>query len=415
MKETTVFSKVVIVSALGYFVDIFDLILFGIVRQPSLQSLQVVGEQSKQIGDFLLNCQMFGMLTGGLLWGILGDSKGRLKVLFGSIILYSLANIANAGVGFLPIEWGISAYALLRFVAGVGLAGEFGAGITLVNELMDKEKRGWGATIIATVGALGAVFAGFIGKMFSWETAYFIGGVLGLLLLFLRVGTLESGMFEKIKDRKGVFVKNLKILFLQPKNVFRYLACIVLSMPIWSTISILILLSPELTQQFGIQGKISISNAIAYCYLGLSFGDLLSGAISQWIRSRKKAVLLFLAVAFLTTIAYCNSFGITVSTFYIFCFLLGTTNGFWVIANTWASEQFGTDVRSTVSITVPNFVRGAVVPITLGFRYFEQVFHSGLTAALIVCILCILLSLIGVLYLKDTFGKDLDYVEADVC
>ena len=165
-------SLAVLVAALGYFVDIYDLILFGAVRGPSLQALGFSPADVQDKGILLLQLQMGGMLVGGILWGIIGDRRGRLSVLFGSIILYSIANLVNGTVDTL------TGYAICRVIAGIGLAGELGAGITLVSELMDKERRGLGTTIVAATGILGGVVAGIVGgavpgiPAVDWRTAY---------------------------------------------------------------------------------------------------------------------------------------------------------------------------------------------------------------------------------------------------
>ena len=176
-------------------VDMYDLFLFSINRVSSLKSLHISGEQLLADGIMLLNLQMAGMLIGGIFWGIMGDKKGRLSVLFGSILIYSIANIGN---GFVTT---VTQYAVLRFIAGFGLAGELGAGITLVTEILPKERRGYGTTLVATVGIMGALLAYFVSHLFDWRTAYFIGGGLGLILMILRVRVFESGMFMKLKEK----------------------------------------------------------------------------------------------------------------------------------------------------------------------------------------------------------------------
>src|SRR6187402_2881858 len=186
-------TPIVIVAALGYFVDIYDLLLFGIVRKASLTDLGIIGDANRDAGEFLISMQMYGMLLGGIFWGILGDKKGRLSVLFGSIITYSIANIANGMVH------SVEAYAFWRLIAGVGLAGELGAGITLVAETLPKNKRGYGTMIVASVGLTGAVVANLVYQIFGdWRLCYYAGGVLGLLLLFLRVSVRESGLYKQV-------------------------------------------------------------------------------------------------------------------------------------------------------------------------------------------------------------------------
>lgn len=396
-------SVLIIVAALGYFVDIYDLILFGIVRNPSLTELDYTGEELLSKGILLLKIQMAGMLIGGILWGIWGDKKGRISVLFGSIFLYSIANIGNG------LVQDLFTYGILRFIAGIGLAGELGAGITLVAESMSKEKRGYGTMLVATFGALGAVLGALVADMFDWRTAYFIGGGLGLLLLFMRMGTFESGMYEKIKTEhviKGSFFS----LFTSAKRFFKYLNCILIGIPVWYAIGILVVFSPEFGKALGVQGEVDAGTAIMFAYIGLTIGDFMSGLLSQLFKSRKKIVLGFLFSSMAVTLIYLFSSGISSETFYILCLALGIASGYWAVFVTIASEQFGTNMRSTVTTTVPNFVRGAVVPLTSAFH--ALIASVGMiNSALIVGAVCIGLSFLSILLLKETYGKDLNYTE----
>jgi MFS family permease len=399
-----VWNAPVLISAIGYFVDIYDLIIFNVVKKKSLAALGYEGEAFKIQEVFLFNLQMTGMLIGGLLWGILGDRKGRASVLFGSILMYSLANIANA---FVP---NIELYGLCRFIAGVGLAGELGAGITLVLESMDKETRGYGTMIIVTLGALGAVVAGVVGKA-DWQMAYVIGGVMGILILFLRVSSLESGMFKNMKGR-AVKQGNLLLLISNKDRLIRYLSCIVIGLPVWYVIGILINLSERFTYDMGIEkGATSVADSVMFAYLGLSVGDLFSGLFSQWFKNRKKVIYGYLLANFVLVLIYLFSRNVSPSYFYTLCFLLGAATGYWALFVTIAAEQFGTNLRSTVANTVPNFVRGAVVLITSSFVFFENLFMDRVIAALIVGICCLLLAAIGTSRVHETFGKDLDYLE----
>jgi MFS family permease len=399
-----VFNAAVIISAIGYFVDIYDLIIFNVVKKASLESLGYVGEAFKTQEIFLFNWQMTGMLLGGILWGILGDKKGRASVLFGSILMYSLANIANAFVT------NIESYAVCRFLAGIGLAGELGAGITLVVESMDKETRGYGTMIIVTLGALGAVAASLVGKV-DWQMAYITGGIMGLAILLLRVTGLESGMF---KNMKGKSLKQGNLIFLANSRdrLKRYVSCIVIGLPVWFVIGILINLSERFTYQIGItDGKVSVADCVMFAYLGLSFGDLLSGVFSQIFRNRKKVIYGYLAANLVLVVTYLFIREISVGTFYFLCFLLGAATGYWALFVTIAAEQFGTNLRSTVTNTVPNFVRGAVVPITLSFKSLEAQWFDPVLAALCVGFVCLILAFWGNSQVHETFGKDLDYLE----
>jgi MFS family permease len=392
------------VAALGYFVDIYDLIVFNVVKNESLMALGFSGESLKNNEIYLFNYQMIGMLIGGLLWGIWGDKKGRISVLFGSILMYSLANIGNAFVV------NIEQYAFLRFVAGLGLAGELGAGITLVSETMSKEKRGYGTMIIVTFGALGAVAASLVGQSFGWQATYIIGGCMGLALLLLRASAFESGMYDKLKSTSSVSRGNFFMLFKTRDNLFKYVACILIGLPIWYVIGVLINLSNRFAANYGVD--IDVADSVMYAYLGLSAGDLVSGLLSQILRSRKKVVLINIALLTLFMLVFIFNKDVSVSYYKIMCFLMGAATGYWALFVTIASEQFGTNIRSTVTNTVPNFVRGAVVPITLGFKGLIPVFGI-LNAALIVGLICIVLATLATLYVKESFSKDLNYYEID--
>lgn len=400
-----VLNATVIVAALGYFVDIYDLILFGIVRNPSLQSLGYSGSDLVSKGLFLLNMQMAGMLAGGILWGILGDIKGRISVLYGSIFLYSIANILNGFVG------DIQQYAVLRLLAGIGLAGELGAGITLVNETMTKEHRGYGTMVVVTFGALGAVVAALIADNFPWQTSYLIGGGLGIALLFLRIGTYESGMFQKVSTERSKTFQFLA-LFANRKRMIKYILCILTGVPIWFVVGILVILSPELSKFIGVRGTVSAGTAILWCYIGLSFGDFASGMISQKIKSRKKVVIAYILLCTSVILFYLFSGNLSLFTFYFLCFALGVSAGYWALFVTMASEQFGTNIRSTVTTTVPNFVRGSVIPITLSYQYIAGATDIRISAC-IVGMACMLIAFLSILPLSDTYGKDLDYAESD--
>lgn len=395
-------SAIVIVAALGYFVDIYDLILFSIVRLSSLKSLGITGDALLSDGVMLLNMQMAGMLIGGIVWGVLGDKKGRVSVLFGSIIMYSVANILN---GFVM---DIQQYAILRVIAGIGLAGELGAGITLVSEVMSKETRGYGTTIVASVGILGAVVAAFVADLFEWRTAFFVGGGLGLLLLILRIGVYESGMFKNMQ-RENISKGQFQHLFTHWYRFTKYLKCIMVGAPLWFVVGVLMTFSDAFAKALGVEG-ITPSKSVMFCYIGLAFGDLLSGYLSQYFKSRKKIILAFTISTNLLVIVYLfvNHFGSFY--FYTMCLLLGLSCGYWAVFVTNASEQFGTNLRATVTTTVPNFVRGSVVPLTLLFQYLKSpvgiIYSAGIVAGF-----AFVLAYLSVTKLDETYGKDLDYIE----
>ncbi len=398
------FSIPVIVAALGYFVDIYDLLLFSIVRIPSLRSMGVSEGDMLNQGEFLIRIQMAGLLVGGIIWGIMGDKRGRLSVLFGSILLYSLANIAN---GFATT---VNQYALLRFIAGIGLAGELGAGITLVAESLPTKLRGYGTTLVATVGLMGAVLANYVAKIFDWQVAYFIGGGLGLILLVARVSVFESGIFLKVKEQ-GVDRGNFFQLFNQKERFIKFLGCILIGLPIWYVIGILITFSPEFAKVMNISGVIA-GDAVMFSYIGLAAGDLTSGIMSQILRSRRKTVFVFILLTLAFVITYLYWPFQTAGGFYVGCFLLGFGVGYWALFVTIAAEQFGTNLRSTVATTVPNFIRGTVIPITFAFRYMRESIGI-LEGALVVGIVTILIAFWALRLIDETFGRDLNFVEKD--
>jgi MFS family permease len=391
------------VAALGYFVDIYDLILFSIVRVSSLRSLGVPPDQILSQGVLLLNMQMGGMLVGGLIWGVLGDKRGRLSVLFGSIVMYSLANIANGFVQTVP------QYAALRFIAGIGLAGELGAGITLVSEIMPSHTRGYGTMIVATVGILGAVVASLIGDAFDWRIAYFIGGGMGIALLVLRIGVAESGMFEGIKRTtaaRGDFLSLIR----SPKTRGKYVRVVLVGVPIWYVVGILITFSPEFGRTMGMATVPQAGRAVMFCYIGLAIGDFASGAASQLIKSRNRVVGAFLLMTTAFIAMYFAVAHVSLNVFYVVCLLLGVGAGYWAVFVTIASEQFGTNIRATATTTAPNFVRGAVVGLTLLFEGLRPVLGIR-GSAMLVGAIALTIAFVSLRGLEESYGKDLNYLE----
>jgi len=406
IQAKSVLTAGVVVAALGYFVDIYDLLLFSIVRKASLESIGYSGEQLEKYGLMLINIQMVGMLIGGVLWGVLADKKGRLSVLFGSIILYSVANILNGFVYDIP------SYAILRFIAGIGLAGELGAGITLVSESLSKEKRGYGTMIVATIGVSGAVFAGIISRYLDWRTCYFIGGVLGLALLILRISVYESGMFKKTLEQ-NVVRGNFFQLFNNREIFLKYLNCILIGFPTWFTIGILVTFSPEFASLLHINGTIKGGDAIMYTYAGITIGDFLCGLLSQLLKSRRKAILVFLFITSIGFVLYFTASGTTAAYFYTIMFIMGVGTGFWAVIVTNAAEQFGTNIRGTVATTVPNFIRGSLPIMSIGYALLQFQF-TKLNSAAILAAAIILISLWALWKSDETYGRDLDFVETQV-
>ncbi len=408
-------SLAVLVAALGYFVDIYDLILFGAVRIPSVTSLGFTDPQDIQDkGLFLLNMQLLGLLVGGVLWGIIGDKRGRLSVLFGSIILYSIANIVNGTVDT------IGAYAACRILAGIGLAGELGAGITLVSELMDKEKRGLGTTIVAATGILGGVVAGIVAGAIpwipaaNWRTAFFIGGGMGIALLALRIGVAESGMFHTVAKNKTVSRGNFFMLFTDRKRLLRYLAVIGVGVPIWYGIGILIMVGPEIggPKGLGLSARPSSATGLFYCYAFGSIGGFIAGLLSQKLRSRRRVTKMFMIGTAVVSVLYFLVGGTSFTAFYALCGAIGLSTGYWAVFVSAAAEQFGTNLRATVATTTPNFVRGSLWLLTTGLALLQK--HAGMSivgAAIAVGVVAFSAGFIGLLGMRETFAVDLDYVE----
>lgn len=402
-----ILNAAVIVAALGYFVDIYDLLLFGFVRVKSLQSLGFSGEALTNMGISLLNWQMGGMLIGGVLWGSLADKRGRVSVLYFSIALYSIANILN---GFASSG---TDYAIYRFIAGIGLAGELGAGITLVSEVLPKDKRGYGTMLVATIGLSGALFAWLIDHFFDWRTCYFIGGGLGIALLLLRISVQESGMFKNLQVNDHVQRGNFLALFTNANRFFRFLRCILIGSTTWFVIGVLVTLAPEFGAVKGLQSGVTGGNAIAAGYIGLILGDIASGLLSQYLRSRVKVMWIFLILNVLSVSYYLAADFSSIPSFHFAHFLLGLSVGFWVIFVTIGAEQFGTNLRATVATSVPNFARGMLVPIGEAFKWLKgpAMMGSVLSAAWIVGAVCLALAFLGLIGMRDTFEEDLNYVE----
>jgi len=409
-KSNSIFNIAVIVAALGYFVDIYDLLLFTIVREPSLKDLGVNLQDGKAVlaaSTKIINWQMVGLLIGGIVWGIMGDKKGRLSVLFGSIILYSIANFIT---GFVQT---IDQYAYARFVAGIGLAGELGAGITLVSELLPKTKRGIGTSLVAGIGLFGAVFAYFTYKFTNdWRLCYKIGGGLGIALLFLRISVAESGMFKQVRQQ-NVSRGNLLLFFTNGKRFKKYILAILIGLPTWYVIGILVNYSNRFADAFYGENKIESGRAIMYAYAAIAVGDISVGLISQYFRSRKKALYLFYLFTILSGILFFSGAIKTDASMYIACALLGFSTGFWAIFVTMGAEQFGTNLRATAATTIPNMVRGALPLINMMFLNLFQkswgwdIVKSGIITGVIV----MAITLIAAYFTEETFHKDLNYVE----
>jgi MFS transporter, putative metabolite:H+ symporter len=394
----------IVAAALGYFVDVYDLWLYSVLRVASLNGLGITDDaQVKSVGEMLLNWQMGGFLVGALAFGLLADRKGRLTVLFGSILLYSLANLAN---GFVQ---DVTMYAVCRFVAGVGLAGELGAGIALVSELVPKDKRGWATTIVAAIGVAGSVAAAVFGKYFEWRTGYIVGGAMGIVLLFIRIGVYESGMFEKVLQSSNVKRGDFLSIFRKAESTSRYLATIFVGAPVWFFAAMFMTFSKELQEALGVSPPHSGADIVLIGAIGLTVGDVLFGALSQVWRSRRKAIGAALVLMTLAVSAI-FFFGHTPSAFYALMLVAGVAAGYWAVFVTTAGETFGTNLRGTVAISAPCFVRGMVIPMTLlRGQLTPSLGILGATAA--VGLVMLAMAVWSVWRLPETYGRDLDFVE----
>jgi MFS family permease len=398
------FSLPVVVGALGFFVDVYDLLLFGIIRRPSLQAMGLSQDELFSQGENIISIQMTGLLVGGILWGVVGDKKGRLNVLFGSILLYSIANIANGFVQTIP------QYIVLRFIAGVGLAGELGAGITLASEILPKEKRGIAASMIAGFGIFGAVTAFFVSQTFDWRICYFIGGTMGLLLLILRISVSESHIFSSVKS-EPVKRGNFFMLFANKERAKRYIFCILIGTPTWYVIGVLVTFSDKFGEAFGIKG-VDPGKAIMFLYLAIAFGDFTVGWLSNWLRSRKKALFIFYGItSFFMLLFFLQNHG-SPMTMYLICAGLGYGAGFTVVYITMSAEQFGTNLRATAAVSIPNMVRGMLPLIILLFKGLRNWTGSYATGGWITGVILMAISILAALQIKESFGKDLNFVEA---
>lgn len=394
----------IVASAMGYFVDAYDLIIFSAVRSHSLADMGVSSSASLGVGLALLNYQMFGLLLGGIIFGAIGDKKGRLTVLFGSIFLYSLANIANAFVQT------IGQYELFRFLAGVGLAGELGAGISIVSEVMSTERRGLATMIVGTFGFLGAAVAGLVGTSIPWRTTFVLGGIMGLGLLWMRIGLAESGAFERVKA-ENVVKGNWFFMFSSWNRFLRYMRCIGAGLPTYFVVGLLATGAPEFGKALGLTTPPLAGIALLVCYSAMCVGNLVCGALSQRLQSRRGAIIVFNGIVFFGIIAFAYLPTPTATIFYSKCGLLGFGCGFWALVATNAAEQFGTNMRATAAITVPNFIRGALVPITLLFDIIKPTIGL-LHSAAAIGILTATIAIVSTAFSDETFHKNLDVLES---
>lgn len=403
IKQSSILTLPVIIGGLGYFVDMYDLVLFSVVRVPSPRDMGIAEQSIMNIGVTLFNAQMLGMLLGGILWGVFGDKYGRVKTLYGSILIYSTANLLNAFIS------GVPAYAFLRFIAGIGLAGELGAAVTLVVETLPKDRRGYGTTIIASVGILGALPAALITQYFSWRAAYFIGGVLGFVLLIMRFRLQDSMIFKEAltnQIRRGNFIS----LFTNRNRAKRYLKWVAVGIPLWFVLGILVVFAPEITSELNVSGTVIVATAVIYQFVGAACGNVIAGLLSQYMGSRIKVISIFTALTAVTMCVYLFSHDNAPNFYYELFFVLGIVTGHWGVFATAAAEQFGTDLRASAATSIPNVVRSSVIPMTLAIQAMRPYFGLKLSVLSIGCI-SVGIAFYALRTLKESFGRDLAFTE----
>ena len=397
------FALPVVVAALGFFVDVYDLLLFSIIRKQSVQALGCTPDEVLSQGEWLISIQMTGLLIGGVLWGIFGDRYGRVKVLFGSILLYSLANFANAFVT------DTSQYAILRFVAGLGLAGELGAGVTLVIEILPKEKRGIAAAFVSGLGILGAVAAFMVSRLVDWRVCFAVGGMMGMLLLLLRVRIMESSLYHAVAG-KSVSRGDFRMFFNDRKRFVRYFRLVLMGIPAWFIIGVMVSFSDKFAEAMHISG-VDPGKGIMFTYLFISLGDMSVGLLSNWLKSRKKVIYIFYGITALFMVIFYSGWPSTPGDIYFLCCGLGFGSGFTVVYITMSGEQFGTNLRATAAVSIPNMIRGALPLIILLFHFLRDLAGDYLTGGMITGALLMSVAVSAALVTEETFGKDLDFVE----
>jgi MFS transporter, putative metabolite:H+ symporter len=391
------------VAALGYFVDVYDLLIFGAERVESLQAVGVPKEDMKDVGILILNFQMAGLILGGFLFGILADKLGRLKVLFASILLYSVANIANAFVTTVP------AFAGARFFAGIGLAGELGVALSWISESLERRQRTIATMIVSAIGLFGGIAAALVGSVCHWKTSYIIGGVMGLILLVLRISVKESKIFIK-NQFKDIKRGDLIELFGSRKQLYKYLLCVFAGAPAVVFINLYITLTPEFALAFGITEPVSVSTAIMVYLMVFAVSDILCGFLSKLMQKRKGPLLIYACMQIFATAYFLLAPPDTAMGYYYRCAFLGFSIGYWGILITNSVEQFGTNIRATVATSTPNLIRGLTIPASLIFTNLIPAYGLVRSGA-IVGFSLIVISIISILLLKDKFENNLNFTE----
>jgi hypothetical protein len=247
-------------------------------------------------------------------------------------------------------------------------------------------------------------------ELFDWRTCYYIGGALGLTLLLLRMQVKESVLFKQVKQA-GVKRGDFLMFFNNKERALLYLRCIMIGIPAWYIIGVLVTFSDQFGKEFGIEG-IDPGKAIMYQYMAIAFGDLTAGLLSKLLNSRKKALFVFYGI---TTLFLGLYFGLrgggSAQNMYWLCAGLGFGTGFSVIYITMSAEQFGTNLRATAAVTIPNMVRGALPLIIILFKGMRNWTGSYVTGAVLTGALLMLIAVYAAIGIRETYNKELDFVE----
>lgn len=391
----------VLVVALGYYVDAYDLLVMSAVRKPSLLSLGVPESETLNIGLSLLNYQLVGLMIGGVMWGVIADKYGRKKALFGSILIYSFANIANGYIN------SVNMYYWLRIIAGFGLAGELGVGISLITENVAKERRTISTAIVSFFGMLGASTGGWFGSIFEWQNCFLIGGFAGLLLLLLRLKVEESVMFNEIKD-KNVSKGNIWMIIKNPKTLLTYFFCTLAGAASILFIGVFIQSTPELGKLFNL--NITAGIALIWYYLGASVSEIIAGLLSKLLKERKAPIYIFYAISLLAITNFCVNVPNSPYFFYLNCLFLGFGLGWWSQLITLSAELFGINVRATAATSIPTFARAWNIPFSNIFK--QNIPNLGIVnSAFGIGVIVVSLAIISITMVKETFENDANFIE----
>lgn len=410
-KEQSI-ALLILVASLGYFVDAYDLIIASVVRSSAIVELglaQVGTPEHTKYAQLFEYVQSAGILLGGIIFGVYSDKKGRKKALYYSIAIYSIANILN-GLLSASVPFVGTVYCILRFICGFALAAELSIGIVMISETMKAKHRGYGTMIVVSFGILGAVLAAVLFEFIGihWQTLYLIGGIAGVLLLIFRFSVKETNPFldlENQESERGSWVmifKNRRLL----KILFN---AILLGFPIYFFISIPIKFATDYGKELGLTIKGTIP--IIVFYIAMSVSDIIANYLCQLFENRKKVLYFYLGLCTISVFLL-HFYPPTTPEqyFYLFSPLMGFASGYWALLITFTNEQIGTNIRSTYTTAVPNVVRSLFIPIQLLLTVLQPTFGTS-TSVFYIGVLAVILALLGLYSLKETWGKNLKFID----